>query len=276
VKRTFTAEPLRWLSTAEKASRLFSAFLCLLSASAVNSLHADITWKAPAEVPMGALTSIEMRESDPSKPAPPRPPLDDRLGTLPLRGIAPLSDGRGWRLVVQPMAPGTALIAPLDLGDGRRTPELRLTVPRAVAYGGPWLGYGGAKEDLAPPTPFPWGWALLTLAPFLAVGAWVMRRWAMGQALRHRHHAIRAFRNHWPPVTGMREELDEAHRAGRDLLASHLGEEARGWGPADLKARELEPWDRWAESLDTARFSASRPHFPNLNDLMAKLRGDRS
>jgi hypothetical protein len=100
-------------------------------------LSAAPEWKAPAEIPFGELSVLELVENDPTKPALPRPG-DEKLGPLELRSAEASANGRGWKLTVQPMAPGTAVIPSLDLGDGRRAPELRLRVPRTVPYGAPW------------------------------------------------------------------------------------------------------------------------------------------
>ena len=95
------------------------------------SLLAAPVWRAPTELPFGKLAVLELREDDPKQPPLPRPG-DERLGPLMLRSVEAMSDGRGWKLTVQAFAPGLAVVPPMDLGDGRRTPELRLKVVREV------------------------------------------------------------------------------------------------------------------------------------------------
>jgi len=72
---------------------------------------------------MGQLGTLELRQPDPALPPPPRP--GDQLGPLAVRAVEPLGDGRGWRITVQPLAPGQVVVPPMELGDGRSTPELR-------------------------------------------------------------------------------------------------------------------------------------------------------
>ena len=226
-------------------------------------------WRAPRELAMGQLSAVELREEDPLQPPPPRPG-EDRLGPLAVRGVEPLGDGRGWRLTVQPMAPGVAVVPPMDLGDGRRAPELRLTVARTVPYGAPWMGVGGGQQDVLPYIPFPWAWTLLGLLPLALLGWAVARPVRSPAPARARHAARRAFAQHWPPARD-RAALDAAHSAGQDLLAAHFGEEARSWGPEDFQARALAPWALWIRSLDAARFALAEPPFPALHDLLAAL-----
>ncbi|BDU72211.1 hypothetical protein [Mesoterricola silvestris] len=229
-------------------------------------------WKAPAELPMGSLGSLELRDDDPGAPPLPRPG-EERLGPLAVRGVDPLKDGRGWRITVQPLGPGLAVIRPMDLGDGRRTPELRITVPRTVPFGAPWVAVGGGKEDILPFVPFPWEWATLLLIP-LAGAAWALRRQrARGSAKRRRRAARRAFLHHYPPRTSGRLDLDAAHATGREFLASHRGEEALGWGADALRAQGLEVWATWVLSLDAARFARTEPPFPPAADLLHALEG---
>ncbi len=229
------------------------------------------TWKAPGEFKLGELQVLELREEDPAKPALPRPTVEDRLGLLRLRAMEPLPDGRGWRFQVQVLEPGLAVIPALDLGNGQRSPELRLWVPRSIPFGGPWVGFGGGREDQLPAIPFPWAWASLLLLPPLGLAAWGLRRWRQGAARRHLHHAIHAFRRHWPPVNRERATLDQVHDLGRDLLAARFGDAARAWGPAEFQAHHLGPWDQWAKSLDAARFGRSEPPFPAPEPLVAAL-----
>lgn len=240
------------------------------------SLMAAPAWKAPAQLKLGELQVLELREEDPSKPAPPRPTVEDRLGALHLRSMEPLLDGRGWRFQVQALEPGLAVIPALDLGNGQRSPELRLWVPRTIPYGGPWVGFGGGNDDRLPAIPFPWAWASLLLLPPLALLAWAVRRWQKGSGTRRLHHATHVFHRHWPPADRERATLDAAHGLGRDLLAARFGEAARAWGTAEFQARHLGPWDQWAKSLDAARFGRTEPPFPAPEPLLAALgtRGD--
>ncbi len=229
-------------------------------------------WKAPAELPMGRLSVLELREEDPGAPPLPRPG-EERLRPLAVRGMDPLKDGRGWRITVQPLGPGLAVIRPMDLGDGRLTPELRIPVPRTVPFGDPWVAVGGGREDILPYVPFPWAWSSLLILP-LAAAVWA--GWAhhrKGSAARRLRQARRAFTHAYPPPTGERARLDAAHAAGRALLAAHLGEQALGWGAEDFAARRLEPWAAWVRALDAARFSGTQPAFPALLTLLTSLEG---
>jgi len=239
------------------------------------SIGAAPTWKAPGQLKLGELQAVELREEDPAKPAPPRPTVEDRLGPLRLRAMEPLPDGRGWRFQVQALEPGLAVIPALDLGNGQRSPELRLWVPRTIPFGGPWVGFGGGNDDRLPGIPFPWAWASLLLLPPLALIIWLIRRWRKGSAKRRLRLTIRAFHRHWPPTNRERSTLDAAHGLGRDLLAARFGEAARAWGPSDFQAQHLGPWDQWAKSLDAARFGRTEPPFPAPEPLVAALdRGD--
>lgn len=240
---------------------------CALAAPAL----AAPVWQAPAQLKVGELQTLVLRETDPAAPAPDRPALDDRLGPLRLRAVEPLADGRGWRFQVQALTPGTALVPPLDLGHGVQSPELRLPVPRTVPFGGPWMGYGGGRDDLLPAIPFPWAWASLLLLPPLALGAWLLRRWHRSHGRRRMHHAAHAFRRHWPPQAGDRAALDAAHGLGRDLLAARFGEEARAWGVREFRAHRLGSWEQWTQSLDAARFGRTEPPFPPVEPLLAAL-----
>jgi hypothetical protein len=234
----------------------------------MNALPA---WKAP-QLALGRLGVLELREEDPAQPTLPRPG-EDRLGPLAVRGVEAMKDGRGWRITVQPLAPGTAVIPPLDLGDGRHAPELRLTIPRTVAYGTPWVGVGGGRQDLLPYLDFPWAWATVLVLPLAALG-WFLARSSRRQApARQRRAAQRLFASRWPPARGDRAALDAAHGAGRDLLAARFGDEARSWGPVAFQARGLEVWGEWVRSLDAARFALAEPPFPLLEALLAALEG---
>ena len=229
-------------------------------------------WKAPAELALGRLATLELRQDDPALPPLPRPG-EDRLGPLAVRGVEPLRDGRGWRITVQPLAPGTFLVPPVDLGDGRSAPELRVAVPRTVPYGAAWVGVGGGDLDRLPPLAFPWPWTLPLLLP-LAAAAWLLaRRHRRGATARKCRAARRAFVRHWPTAAPDRAALDTAHASGRALLAAHFGPEALSWGPPALRARGLESWAAWSRGLDAARFSGAPPALPPLAALLAALEG---
>ncbi|MDR3672001.1 MAG: hypothetical protein P4L36_14225, partial [Holophaga sp.] len=139
-----------------------------------------LTWKVPPQLALGRLSRLELRQEDPAQPPPPRPG-EDRLGPLAVRAVEPLADGRGWSLTVQPLAPGTFLVPPVDLGDGRLTPALPLNVPRTVPFGAAWMGVGGGDLDRLPPVPFPWSWTLPPLL-LLAALAWLLARRHLGAA----------------------------------------------------------------------------------------------
>ncbi len=246
---------------------LRAAALALLAAA----LRAEVQWKAPAALAVGEMAVLQLAETDPAKPPLLRPPLEERIGVLRLRGVDPTADGRGWRIQVLPLGPGTSLVPAMDLGDGRKSPELRLTAPRTVAFGNTWMGLGGGPEDELPELPFPWAWASLLLLPLLALAWALLRRWRRGSPGRARRQALRAFVQAWPPPTRGRADLDAAHAAGRELLARQFGEPARSWGAQELHHRKLEPWDLWAASLDAARFAACEPPFPPLEGLLRSL-----
>jgi hypothetical protein len=245
-------------------------WMVLLLASAL-SLRAEAQWKIPAALAVGEMAVLELVETDATKPPLLRPPLEERIGTLRLRSVDPSKDGRGWRIQVLPLGPGTSVIPAMDLGDGRKTPELRLTAPRTVPFGGPWMGLGGGPEDQLPELPFPWAWATLLLVPFLALGWLLYANWRKGSVRRARKHALRAFARAWPPRSRERAALDLAHDAGREVLARHFGEQARSWGAQQLHQQNLHPWDLWAASLDAARFARSEPPFPALDGLLRRL-----
>ncbi len=235
------------------------------------SVLAGPTWKAPASLRLGELQVLELREEDPAKAAPPRPAVEERLGPLWLRALEPLADGRGWRFQVQALAPGTAVVPALDLGNGERSPELRLQVPRTIPYGGPWVGFGGGNEDQLPAIPFPWAWASLLLLPPLGLTAGLIQRWRRGSAQRHLQRTRQAFRQHWPPANRTRATLDEAHERGRELLAARFGETARAWGAQQFLDQGLPAWAQWLQSLDAARFGHTEPPFPPPAALLAAL-----
>lgn len=241
---------------------------------AATSLAASPVWNAPAALPFGELGTLELREADPGQPPLPRPG-EDRLGPLALRGVEPTGDGRGWRLTVQPLAPGLAVVPPIDFGDGRRSPELRVQVPRTVPFMAPWMGVGGGQDDRLPRVPFPWAWGSLLLAPLAGVSWLAVRRWRHTGAGRARSRARRTFSHHWPPASLDRSLLDTAHDAGRTLLAAHFGEEARSWGAPELEERRLAAWATWVRSLDAARFGRMEPPYPSLEELLKPLEGPR-
>ena len=245
-----------------------TAFLLLLFSGA--PLSAAPVWTAPQELPFGTLGTLELRESDPAKPAPPRPG-EDRLGPLELRGAEPLADSRGWRLTVQALRPGTLLVPAIDLGDGRRSPELRISVPRTTPYGAPWMAVGGGQEDLLPLAPFPWGWASLLLVPVLGLLWFGLHLWQRGTSTRQLKRARASFRHQWPPSGWDRATLDQAHARGRDLLAVRFGEESRSWGPTEFHRRHLGPWVCWAQAMDAARFADTQAPWPTLDELLKSL-----
>jgi hypothetical protein len=227
-------------------------------------------WNLPGPLPLGQLSTLDLRQG-PGQPPLPRPG-EDRLGPLRVRAVEALEDGRGWRLTVQPMAPGRFTVPPLALGDGRSAPALPVTVPRTVAYGAPWMGVGGGQLDRLPELGFPWAWALPLLLP-LAAGAWLLgRRLRAGAPARKRRAALRAFVRHWPPAGPDRASLDTAHTAGRALLAAHFGPEALSWGTVACSAHGLEAWAEWVAALDAARFGQPGP-LPPLAALLAALEG---
>lgn len=234
-------------------------------------LVASPTWVAPATWKLGELQVLELRETDPQQPAPQRPTVEDRLASLRVRSVEPLPDGRGWRFQVQALEPGTAIIPALELGNGSRSPELRLDIPRTIPYGGPWVGFGGGNEDRLPAMPFPLLWSSLLLTPFLGLAGWLLQRWRNGAQTRHLHRLSGTFHKAWPPKERSREALDTAHSLGRDLLATRFGDQARAWGPAEFQALNLAPWDQWVQSLDAARFGRTEPPFPPSHTLVAAL-----
>jgi hypothetical protein len=234
-------------------------------------LSAAPVWKAPATLPFGKLVVLELREDDPAAAAIPRPAVEDALGTLKLRAVEPSADGHGWRFTVQPLAPGLAVIPPLDLGDGRRAPELRVTVQRSTDFGSPWVGFGGGREDNLPQIPFPWAWASLLLLPLLLLAGFIFWRWRRRADARAYAVARKAFQSAWPPNAKDRATLDAAHRAGRELIAAAFGEASRGWGSPDFRREKLDAWGQWAASLDAARFGRTEPPFPDAAALLAPV-----
>jgi hypothetical protein len=75
---------------------------------------------------------------------------------LAVRAVEPPPDGAGYRLTVQPLAVGTFVVPPPDLGEDWSPRELWVSVPRTVPLGAPWMGVGGTGADRLPPVPFPW------------------------------------------------------------------------------------------------------------------------
>ena len=248
----------------------FPALGLFLSALAALPCAATPTWKTPKTLPFSELSVLELREEDPTQPPLPRPG-EEKLGPLALRGVEPTPDGRGWLLTVQPTVPGQVVIPSENLGDHRSSPELRIEVPRTVPYQAPWMGVGGGQGDVLPQISFPWAWATLLLLPFVALGAWIWRRWIRNAPKRALHRARRAFSRHWPPIGDDRRTLDTSHEAGRDLLALRFGEEARSWGVSELRKQQLDIWATWVQSLDAARFSRKEPPFPPLSELLGAL-----
>lgn len=244
----------------------------LLASAVAASLPAAPVWHTPASLPFGQLAVLELREDDPKLPPLPRPG-DEKLGPLYLRSVEALPDGRGWKLTVQAFTPGTAVVPAMDLGDGRRTPELRVKVDRGIPFGAPWMGVGGGREDELPEIPFPYGWASLLLLPFALLGYYLVRRWRRNSGKRRQKKAKAAFAKTWPPPSKQRGDLDAAHAAGREWLATVVGQEARAWGPKEFRARSLDPWATWIESLDAARFGRATPAFPPLLELKRSLGG---
>jgi hypothetical protein len=247
----------------------FRHLLLALSAASIPLVAAP-QWKAPKELRFGQLEVLELREDDPAAKPLPRPVVDEKLGSLRLRALEPLADGKGWRFQVQALEPGTAVIPALDLGDGRRAPELRLPVPRVAPHGAPWMGWGGGREDQLPEVAFPYGWAAAALSPLLLLAVGLLALWRRGAAGRRQHAARNHFTKAWPPVRE-RSALDKAHAAGRELLGAHFGEAALAWGPEDFRTRGLDPWVQWTQSLDAARFGLLSPPFPETNLLLKNL-----
>lgn len=239
-----------------------------------SALAAAPQWKTPEKLAFGRMAVLELVESDPAAPPLPRPG-DENLGPLALRGVEATKDGRGWRLTVQPLVPGAVVVPPIDLGDGRRTPELRLQVPRTTAFGADWKGVGGGLQDQLEPLPFPWLWATLALMPLLALAAFLFRRWRKGGEGRAWRHARRAFQAAWPPRSRQRAALDLSHGAGRELLAKVFGEEARTWGGAAFRKLQLDAWAAWAEGLDAARFGGAETPRNGAEDLVKALENHR-
>ena len=268
------SKPRRHKGTRKNPKAFFYRFSLLLCAFWVNFLSATPTWRTPDKLPYGELSVLEIREADPTQPPLPRPG-DEKLGPLTLRSVEPTPDGRGWRLTVQPMVPGLAVIPPVNFGDGRQSQELRLPIPRTVPFETPWMGVGGGQEDLVPYLPFPWAWVSLVLLPLTALVGWSWRKWRRSFPTRARHHARSVFSHHWPPATADRRTLDNAHTLGRDMLAAHFGEEARSWGIREFRVQHLEIWATWIQSLDAARFSRKDPPFPPLGELLRVLEKPR-
>lgn len=259
------------LLTAKARRPQRNAFLRVLCVFAVQALQAAPVWKAPATLPFGQLAVLELREEDPAAAAIPRPAVEDALGSLKLRAVEPSADGHGWRFTVQALQPGLAVIPPLDLGDGRRAPELRVTVRRSTDFGSPWVGFGGGREDNLPQIPFPWAWASLLLLPLLLLTGFFIWRWRRRAGARTYASTRKAFQSAWPPKAKDRATLDAAHHAGRELIAAAFGEASRGWGAPDFRREKLDAWGQWVASLDAARFGRTEPPFPETGALLAPL-----
>lgn len=227
-------------------------------------------WKVPEKIHFGELAVLELREDDPAAPTLPRPPLEDRVGPFRIRAVEAARDGRGWRISVQALSPGIAIFPRLDLGDGRSTSECRVLVQRTAPFGGMWMAIGGGATNDLPLIHFPWAWVTLMLLPPASLAAWCLRRWLRSAPLRTRKRLAKRFGKAWPPGKS-REELDQAHALGRELLANAKGEAARAWGPKELKAHHLESWALWAEALDQARFGGHKGNFPTAQALLTSL-----
>jgi hypothetical protein len=256
--------------TPRKSKTKILIFSWCLGVLVVNPLFATPVWKTPKELPLGELSVLELVEDDATKPSIPRPG-EEKLGPLALRGVDPTPDGRGWKLTVQPLVPGTALVPAMDLGDGRKSPELRIAVPRTTPYGAPWVGVGGGQGDILPYLPFPWEWASLLLLPLAGIVIFFIWRWRKGASSRALHHARRVFAHHWPPTGKDRKHLDEAHTLGRNLLAAHFGDTARSWSPRQFQEQKLEFWAEWSMGLDALRFAKKDAPFPPANELLKEL-----
>ena len=235
---------------------------------AALGLQATPVWRTPATLPFGKLAVLELREEDPTAPTLPRPVVEDTLGSLKLRALEPEPDGHGWRFTVQALQPGLAVIPPLDLGDGRRAPELRIQVRRTTDFGSPWVGFGGGREDVLPEIPFPWAWASLLLLPILLLVGFILWRWRRGAKHRAYTQTRSAFEALWPPKAKTRAALDASHAAGRAFLAAAFGEASRGWGAPDFARMKMEGWAQWTLSLDAARFGRTEPPFPDRHALL--------
>jgi len=223
---------------------------------------------------MGELTAIEIIETDSALPPMPRP-CEEKLGPFALRSAAPIENGRGWRLTVQALRPGVAVVPPIDLGQGRLCPELKIRVMRTVPFGAPWMGLGGESNDAPPGIGFPWGWAAMGLLPLgllLFLTVWLWRERTPDRRLAR---ARRGFAAVWPPRSLERGEIDKANAMGRDLLASAWGEEARSWGRREFLEQKNAPWASWCSFMDHARFGgAAEAAPPALPELIESV-GDR-
>ena len=249
-----------------------------LLAGALPLLAAPV-WRAPAQIPLGEIVVIELRESDLTLPALPRPG-EDKLGPLVIRSISPAEDGRGWRLSVQAIAPGLALIPPIDLGNGRISPELKIQVTRTVPYGAPWMGFGGGNLDAPPYFRFPWEWALLCALPLAVLVRLIVWRWVSGSPKRRLKRAKRAFAALWPPTSPERGLTDQIHQAGMELIASAWGPDAKSWGQDEFTKRDIAPWASWRKFMDDARFGDTpgmpETEPPALSELIESLENKRS
>ncbi|MDR1841483.1 MAG: hypothetical protein LBQ86_06120 [Holophagales bacterium] len=256
------------VKTVLKRAAILAGALPLLAAPA---------WRAPAQIPLGELVVIELWENDPTLPALPRPG-EDKLGQLAIRSISPTENNRGWRLTLQALAPGLALIPPIDLGGGRISPELKIQVVRTVPYGAPWMGFGGGGVDAPPLFRFPWEWALLCAMPLAVLVYLIIWLWSKGSPKRRLKRAKRAFAVLWPPGSPERGMIDQIHKAGMELIAIAWGNDAKSWGEDEFTKRNIKPWAAWRNFIDNARFgdASKKPEtaIPTLLELIKSLDND--
>jgi len=251
------------------AARRMALCACAAALSGV-ALYAVPIWRAPAQIPIGELVAIEIVETDPAQPPMPRP-AEDRLGLFALRSALPIENGRGWRLTIQALRPGVVVVPPIDLGQGRLCPELKIQVVRTVPLGAPWMGLGGGDVDLPPTVGFPWGWAALGLLPLgllIYFAVWLWRKTAPNRRFAR---ARRGFAAVWPPRSMERGTIEKVNAKGRELLASAWGEEARSWGRREFLARQNAPWASWCGFMDKVRFggaAGTRNVPPTLSELI--------
>jgi hypothetical protein len=238
-----------------------------------SPLAAAPVWRAPAKIQVGELVTIEVVDVDPASPPMPRPG-EERLGPLALRSAVPIESGRGWRLVVQALRPGAAVVPSMDLGQGMVIPELKIQVARTVPYGAPWMGLGGGGDDAPPGVGFPWGWAVLPLLPLCLALSLAVRLWRAGIPGRRFARARRRFAAVWPPASLDRAEIDQAGMRGRDLMAGAWGEDARSWGGREFLEQNNAAWASWCSFMDHARFGGDvgdRPPPPALPELIESM-----
>jgi hypothetical protein len=241
-------------------------------------LAAAPVWRAPAKIQVGGAATIEVVDMDPASPPMPRPG-EERLGPFALRSAIPIENGRGWRLVIQALGPGAAVVPSMDLGQGTVIPELKIQVARTVPFGAPWMGLGGGGDDAPPGVGFPWGWAALPLLPLGLALSLAVRLWRGRAPGRRLARARRRFAAVWPPISLDRAEIDRVGARGRDLMAGAWGEEARSWGGRELLEQNNAAWASWCNFMDHARFGGDSgvagggpPALPELVESMGKRR----